>query len=174
MGFFTYFLARPGADRVSEPGATCDPGDGWRAMPRTIGWTLARPIGAPIPGADDIAEGPDGALYVSGRQAGAASVPATGYLDALGLRQLRRRWPAGLHFIPMAGCWSASPAAASPRSIARGQQTWLNQAGDQPLQVPRPASRRAGRQHLHDRRQQPALSRRIGCAISWRRTISAG
>ena len=73
MGLFTYFLrdveqimfpkreqhAIPSMDGALSPNDRLD---------------TCSPIGEPIPGADDVVVGHDGALYVSGRQAGAAFV----------------------------------------------------------------------------------------------------
>jgi hypothetical protein len=90
-----------------------------------------RPIGAPIPGADDVAIGSDGALYVSagreilrlsGEEFGERSVFAT--LDGTA---------GGLAFHPdgrLLVCVAGIGLAAIGRD---GRQSWLNQVGDQPL-----------------------------------------
>ena len=114
-----------------------------------------RQIGAPIPGADDIAEGPRRRALPLRRKPDPAPCRDR-VCRALGFRHPRRRWPAASPFTPMAGCWSASPGAGWWRSHAGGQQTWLNQADDQPLQCLTDVDRHARRHHLPDRRQYPA------------------
>ena len=72
------------------------------------------PIGASIPGADDVVEGGDGAVYVSaGKQV--LRLAGTGY-EARSVFAEFDGAAGDLPFIPMVACWSASPAAVSRRS----------------------------------------------------------
>jgi len=105
MGFFTYFwrdveqIMFPKREQHAIPSM-----DG--ALSPNDRLDTCQPIGEPIPGADDVAEGPDGALYVSGgRQV--LRLSGEGYLD----RTLR-----------MVGFWFAFPTAASPPSIVRASK----------------------------------------------------
>jgi hypothetical protein len=90
-----------------------------------------RPIGEPLPGADDVAEAPDGALYVSaGRQVLRLSGPGYAaravvaeFPGAAGGLALH---PDGRLLVCVAGHGLAAVDAA-------GRQSWLNQAEDQPL-----------------------------------------
>jgi sugar lactone lactonase YvrE len=130
MSFFTYFLrdieqllfpnreqhAIPSMDGALSPNDRLD---------------ACTPIGKPIPHADDVVEGADGALYVSGgrqvlRLAGgdyaSRSVFATFDGNA-----------GGLAFHPdgrLLVCVAGQGLAAVDRD---GRQTWLNQVTDQPL-----------------------------------------
>lgn len=91
-------------------------------------------IGEPIPGADDVVVGPDGALYVSGGK-------QIWRLSGDGYRE-RAVWASfeanagGLTFHPdgrLLVCISGRGLAAVDKS---GRQAWLNQAADQPLNCP--------------------------------------
>jgi hypothetical protein len=119
MGFFTYFLrdveqivfpkreqhAIPSMDGALSPNDRLD---------------TCLPVGEPIPGADDVAEGPDGALYVSsGSQV--LRLSGEGYLDRSTFASFEAM-PAGLRFIRTAGCWFAFRVAASPPSIVRASK----------------------------------------------------
>ena len=133
MGFFTYFLrdveqivfpkreqhAIPSMDGALSPNDRLD---------------ACLPIGEPIPGADDVAEGPDGALYVSGGSQ-VLRLSGEGYLDRTTFASFEAN-AGGLAFHPdgrLLVCVSGRGLAAVDRS---GKQTWLNQAGDQPLNCP--------------------------------------
>jgi sugar lactone lactonase YvrE len=91
-----------------------------------------KPIGAPIPGADDVVEGRDGAIYVSaGRQV--LCLEGAGY----GTRRVFAEFdgaagglachPDGRLLVCVAGRGLAAVDAG-------GRQSWLNQVEDQPLQ----------------------------------------
>ena len=90
------------------------------------------PIGEPIPGADDVAEGPDGALYVSaGKQV--LRLSGDGLSRRARLCRASKANAGGLAFHPdgrLLVCVSGRGLAAVDGS---GQQIWLSQAGDQPL-----------------------------------------
>jgi phage tail protein X len=90
-----------------------------------------RPIGDLLPGADDIAEAPDGALYVSaGRQVLRLSGP--GYQTRAIVAEFDAA-AGGLTLHPdgrLLVCIAGRGLAAVD---ANGGQTWLNQAEDQPL-----------------------------------------
>jgi len=130
MGFFTYFLrdmeqilfpnreqhAIPSMDGALSPNNRLD---------------ACSSIGEPVPGADDVVEGSDGALYVSGsgqvlRLAGEGynerSVFATFDGNAGGLAF----HPDGRLLVCVAGRGLAAVDGA-------GRQSWLNQVADQPL-----------------------------------------
>lgn len=130
MGFFTFFLrdmeqilfpnreqhAIPSMDGALSPNDRLD---------------ACTPVGEPIPGADDVVEGPDAALYVSGgRQV--LRLAGEGYAE----RSLFASFEAdagGLAFHPdgrLLVCVAGQGLAAIDRN---GQQSWLNQAADQPL-----------------------------------------
>ena len=102
------------------------------ATPRTIGWTRCSPIGAPIPGADDIAEGGDGAIYVSAgkqvlRLAGAGYETRSVFAEFDGAAGGLAFHPDGRLLVCVAGRGLAAVDAG-------GRQSWLNQVDDQPLQ----------------------------------------
>src|SRR5947209_417152 len=130
MGLFTYLLrdveqimfpkreqhAIPSMDGALSPNDRLD---------------LCKPIGEPIPGADDVVVGHDDALYVSaGKQV--LRLSGDGYRERGVLT----------HFEANAGGLAIHPdgrilVCVSGRGLAgvdsSGQQTWLSQAGDQPL-----------------------------------------
>ena len=133
MGFFTYFLRDmeqivfPKREQNAIPSmdGALSPND------RLDGCEV---IGEPIPGADDVAVGADGALYVSaGRQV--LRLSGDGYRE----RQLFASFEGnagGLASHPdgrLLVCVSGRGLAAADGS---GRQAWLNQAGDQPLNCP--------------------------------------
>jgi sugar lactone lactonase YvrE len=133
MGFFTYFLrdleqivfprreqhAIPSMDGALSPNDRLD---------------ACTPIGEPIPGADDVVVGADGALYVSGGKQ-VLRLSGDGFLE----RNLFASFEAnagGLAGHPdgrLLVCVSGRGLAAVDRS---GRETWLNQADDQPLNCP--------------------------------------
>jgi len=90
-----------------------------------------RPVGAPLPGADDVAEGPDGALYVSaGRQV--LRLSGAGYETRAVLAEFEAE-VGGLAFHPdgrLLACIAGRGLVALERD---GGQRWLTQAEDQPL-----------------------------------------
>lgn len=92
---------------------------------------LCSPIGEPIAGADDVVEAPDGALYVSGGHQ-VFRLSGEGYLDRRSFAEFEGA-AGGLAWHPdgrLLVCVSGHGLAAVDRA---GQQTWLRQAGDQPL-----------------------------------------
>jgi hypothetical protein len=133
MGFFTYFwrdveqIVFPKREQHAIPSM-----DG--ALSPNDRLDACQPIGEPIPGADDVAEGPDGALYVSGGKQ-VLRLSGEGYLDRTTVASFEAN-AGGLAFHPdgrLLVCVSGRGLAAVDRS---GKQTWLNQAGDQPLNCP--------------------------------------
>jgi sugar lactone lactonase YvrE len=90
-----------------------------------------RPVGGPLPGADDVAEGPDGALYVSaGRQV--LRLSGAGY-ETRALAAEFAQNAGGLAFHPdgrLLVCVAGQGLAAVD---AAGRQRWLSQVEDQPL-----------------------------------------
>ncbi len=130
MGVFTYFLRDleqivfPNRDQHPIPAM-----DGAYAPNDLL--DHCRQIGAPIPGADDITEGPDGALYLSAenqilRLAGNGFAERSVFATVDGMAGGLAFHPDGRLLVCVAGRGLVAIAAA-------GQQTWLNQAGDQPL-----------------------------------------
>lgn len=130
MGFLTYFWrdveqimfpmreqhAIPSMDGALSPNDRLD---------------ACSPIGEPIAGADDVVEGPDGALYVSGGSQ-VWRLAGEGYLDR-GIFATFDGNAGGLAFHPdgrLLVCVSGHGLAAVDGA---GKQTWLLQAGDQPL-----------------------------------------
>ena len=130
MGFFTFFLrdmeqvlfpnreqhAIPSMDGALSPNDRLD---------------ACTPVGEPIPGADSVVEGPDGALYVSGgRQV--LRLAGDGYAERSPFASFEAdagalAWhPDGRLLVCVAG----HGLAAVDRN---GRQSWLNQAADQPL-----------------------------------------
>ncbi|HQT79792.1 MAG TPA: SMP-30/gluconolactonase/LRE family protein, partial [Rhodopila sp.] len=88
-------------------------------------------IGEPIPGADDAAEGPDGALYVSGGRI-VYRLAGDGYTNRTVFATFEAN-VGGLGVHPdgrVLVCVSGRGLAAVD---AHGRQTWLRQAEDQPL-----------------------------------------
>ena len=133
MGFFTYFwrdveqIVFPKREQHAIPSM-----DG--ALSPNDRLDACQPIGEPIPGADDVAEGPDGALYVSGGKQ-VLRLSGEGYLDRTTFASFEAN-AGGLAFHPdgrLLVCVSGRGLTAVDRS---GKQTWLNQAGDQPLNCP--------------------------------------
>ena len=122
-------------------------------MPPTIGSTHCRPIGAPIPGADDIAEGPRRRDSTSRPASRSCALPAPALPTRSVFADRSTAMAGGLAFHPdgrLLVCVAGRGLAAVD---AGGQQTWLKQADDQPLQCLTERHRHARRQHLPDRRQ---------------------
>jgi hypothetical protein len=90
-----------------------------------------RPIGEPLPGSDDIVEGPDGALYISaGPRVSRLSGP--GYQTRAVVAEFEAD-VGGLTVHPdgrLIACIAGRGLAAVD---GRGRQSWLNQVEDQPL-----------------------------------------
>jgi hypothetical protein len=131
MGVFTYFLRDleqivfPNRDQHPIPAM-----DGAYAPNDLI--DHCRRIGAPIPGADAITEGPDGALYLSAanqilRLAGTGFAERSVFVTLDGTAGGLAFHPDGRLLVCVAG---RGLLAIAPG----GEQTWLNQAGEQPLQ----------------------------------------
>ena len=131
MGVFTYFLRDleqilfPNRDQHAIPAMDggYTPNDRLDAL---------SPIGAPIPGADDIAEGSDGAIYVSAgkqvlRLAGAGYETRSVFAEFDGAAGGLAFHPDGRLLVCVAGRGLAAVDAG-------GRQSWLNQVEDQPLQ----------------------------------------
>lgn len=133
MGFFTYLLRDleqivfPGREQHAIPSM-----DG--ALSPNDRLDACTPIGEPIPGADDVVVGPDGALYLSaGKQV--LRLSGDGYLERDIFADFEGN-AGGLASHPdgrLLVCVSGHGLAAVDRS---GRQAWLNQAGDQPLNCP--------------------------------------
>jgi Strictosidine synthase len=130
MGVFTYFLRDleqilfPNRDQHAIPAMDggYTPNDRLDAL---------KPIGEPIPGADDVAEGSDGAIYVSaGRQvlrlAGIGYETRSVFAEFDGAAGGLTFHPDGRLLVCVAGQGLAAVDAG-------GKQTWLNQVDDQPL-----------------------------------------
>jgi len=130
MGFFTYFLrdmeqilfpnreqhAIPSMDGALSPNDRLD---------------ACYPIGEPIPDADDVVEGSDGALYISGGRH-VLRLEGKGYASR-GVFATFEGNTGGLAFHPdgrLLVCVAGYGLAAVDRS---GRQTWLNQVADRPL-----------------------------------------
>src|ERR1700723_3866082 len=122
MGVFTYFLRDveqilfPNRDQHATPAMDggYTPNDRLDAL---------SPIGAPLPGADDIAEGSDGAIYVSAgkrvlRLAGAGYETRSVFAD----------------FDGAAGGLAFHPDGRLLVCVAGNGQSWLNQVENLPLQ----------------------------------------
>ncbi|HYM04622.1 MAG TPA: hypothetical protein VET85_16845, partial [Stellaceae bacterium] len=90
-----------------------------------------RPIGDPLPGADDVAESLDGAIYVSaGRQVFHLSGP--GFATRAVFAEFDA--PAGGLAVHPDGRLLVCVAGRGLAAVdAAGRQTWLNQVEDQPL-----------------------------------------
>ena len=149
MGVFTYFLRDleqilfPNRDQHAIPAMDggYTPNDRLDAL---------SPIGAPIPGADDIAEGADGAIYISAgkqvlRLAGAGYEARSVFAEFDGAA-------GGLAFHPdgrLLVCVSGRRCRPRPAVLA--------QSGRRPAAaMPHQRYRRGRRQHLYDRRQRSA------------------
>ena len=130
MGMFTYFLRDLEQivfpDRDQHPIPTMD-----GALTPNERLDTIPPIGAPIPGADDAVVGADGALYVSaGREI--LRLSGAGFTERSVFATLDG-YAGGLAFHPD-GRLLVCVAGRGLTAIARdGNQTWLNQIGDQPL-----------------------------------------
>jgi hypothetical protein len=130
MGFFTYFwrdveqIMFPTREQHAIPSM-----DG--ALSPNDRLDACSPVGEPIFSADDVVEGPDGALYISGgRQV--LRLSGDGYLDRATFAVFETN-AGGLAFHPdgrLLVCVSGRGLAAVDLS---GKQTWLHQVGDQPL-----------------------------------------
>jgi sugar lactone lactonase YvrE len=130
MGFLTYFwrdveqIVFPMREQHAIPSM-----DG--ALSPNDRLDACQPIGEPIADADDVVEGPDGALYVSGGQQ-VWRLAGENYLDRSLLANFEGN-AGGLTFHPdgrLLVCVSGQGLAAVD---AAGNKSWLRQAGEQPL-----------------------------------------
>jgi sugar lactone lactonase YvrE len=174
MGVFTYFLRDleqivfPNRDQHPIPAM-----DGAYAPNDLL--DHFRQIGAPIPGADDISEGPDGALYISAgnqifRLAGTGFAERSVFATVDGMAGGLAFHPDGRLLVCVAG---RGLVAIAPG----GGQTWLDHAGDQPLQcltdvIAAPdgtifltdgSTRHQPEDWLHDLMEKNHLGRLISC-----------
>jgi sugar lactone lactonase YvrE len=174
MGLFTYLLrdveqimfpkreqhAIPSMDGALSPNDRLD---------------MCNGIGEPIPGADDVVVGHDGALYVSGGKQ-VLRLSGDGYRDRSILTSFEAN-AGGLAIHPdgrFLVCVSGRGLAAVDSA---GQQAWLSQAGDQPLNcatsvaaapdgtifVTNGSSRNASEDWSVDLMQKNRLGRLIAC-----------
>ena len=126
------FLARCRADRVSQPGSARHSSDGRRLYPERSAGRVQSDRGANSRRRRR-RRGRRRRDLCLRRASRYCACPATATRRAQSLPSSKAP-PAVWPFIRMDGCWSASPAAASPRSTPAARQTWLNQAENQPLQ----------------------------------------
>ena len=156
-----------------QPGPACDSGDGWRAIPRTIGSTRAARSARRCPAPTMSPKDSDGAIYVSaGNQV--LRLAGDGFATRSVFADVRRRRPVVWRFTPTAACWSASPAAGWRRSMPAGRSRWLNQVGRPAAAMPDRRHRRAPTARIFMTEGSIGTQPRgLGAGISWRRTISA-
>lgn len=134
-----------------------------------------RPIGAPLPGADDVAEGPDGDLYVSA-ETRVHRLHGDGFAERSVFAEVEGT--AGSLAFHADGRLLVCVAGRGLVAIAQGgRQTWLNQAGGQPLNcltdvavapdgtifLSDGSSRNAPDEWLRDLMQKNRLGRLVAC-----------
>ena len=158
MGFFTYFwrdveqIMFPTREQHEIPSM-----DG--ALSPNDRLDACSPVGDSIFSADDVVEGPDGALYISGgRQV--LRLSGDGYLDRAAFADFEVECRRASHFIQMAGFWFASrPRSGCGRSL---RQTDMASSGwRSTAQLSDQRHSGAGRQYFCVQWKQPERAGRL-------------